>query len=252
MKKRAIVTLTALALALAAPAAWAGQAMPAIEPPALTIGTFYAGQEATLTGEIAAGQEVLLEVVGPAEDAVFDVKGRVGPFWMNRGQVRIDRAPSLYILLLPAKPPAETALKALEVGMAHLEAEAQVEAPGRQPDQVFDLFLGFKQKGGLYQQQAGAVNYAPAGQGRKQYTARFSFPSFLASGQYQVRATVLENGAKAARYQLAYPVSDGAFLAWLKYMAFGHSLAYGVLSVIIALVAGGLMGVMFKGGKGGH
>ncbi|MBW2022615.1 MAG: TIGR02186 family protein, partial [Deltaproteobacteria bacterium] len=35
-------------------------------------------------------------------------------------------------------------------------------------------------------------------------------------------------------------------------LAFQHSTTYGVLATVIAIIAGLIMGIIFKGGKGGH
>ncbi len=223
-----------------------------VQPPALTIGTFYSGQSARLVGELEEGQEVALELKGPSENASFDLKGKVGPFWMNRGLVQVENAPTLYILLLPAQTPPEAELESLGLGMTHLKGGVKVVSPGQDPEQIFAKFLEFKKASGLYQQRSGAVTYAPAGQGRRAFYADFDFPSSLAAGQCQVVATVFENGAVLGRLEKTYVVEDGPFLALVKGLALDRALLFGVLCVLIALVTGAVMGVVFKGGKGGH
>jgi hypothetical protein len=223
-----------------------------MQPASLTIGTFYAGQPVKLSGEIAQGQEVILEMRGPGENISFDLKGQVGPFWMNRGLVRVENAPTLYILLLSSGAPAEPELAALGLGLSQLKQETKVSAHGQDPDQLFARFLEFKREAGLYQQRTGAVTYAPAGPNRQSFAAVMDFPSSLAAGQYQVTATVLENGAPLGRLSKAYAVEDGPFLGLVKGLAFDRALLFGVLCVLVALVTGAVMGLLFKGGKGGH
>lgn len=253
MKRQAMIPLLGVFLMClaAAPAVAAGASLE-IQPPALTIGTFYAGQSARLSGQIADGQEVVLEIKGPSENVSFDLKGRVGPFWMNRGLVKVDKAPSLYILLLPSQPPAEDRLAALGLGMTHLKEGVAVNSPGQDPAQIFAKFLDFKKDAGLYQQRPGAVTYAPAGPGRLSFSAVLDFPSSLAAGRYEMTATVLQEGAPPQRLSKAYLVDDGAFLKLVKDMAYDRALLFGVLCVAIALFTGAVMGLVFRGGKGGH
>ena len=259
MKRQVVIlalgaSLLALACAplLAAASAPASGTTLSLLPASLVIDTFYAGQTIQLNGEINEGQEVVLEVRGPRENAAFDLKGRVGPFWMNRGLVKVDNAPSLYMLLLPKDAPNESQLEGLELGMGHLKAGATVAAPGRDPNQIFAQFLDFKQAAGLYQQQSGAIAYAPAGPGRRTFSASLGFPSALAAGEYEVIATVLQDGAALNRLSKTYLVEDGPFLDLVKGLAFNHALPFGVLCVVIALFTGAVMGLVFKGGKGGH
>ena len=238
--------------AAALPSAAAGGIKLELDPPLMTIGSFYAGKPVRFSGEIGAGQEVLLEMRGPQENVTFDLKGRVGPFWMNRGLVKVENAPILYLLLLPASAPAAPNLQALGLGTAHLQEEAKVISPGHDPKDIFTSFLEFKQAAGLYRQVPGAISYAPAGPGRQSFSAVLDLPSSLTAGQYQVTATVLQNGAPAGRVAQAYLVEDEAFLKLVKDLAFDRALLFGVLCVLIALVTGAVMGVLFKGGKGGH
>ena len=78
------------------------------------------------------------------------------------------------------------------------------------------------------------------------------FPSALAAGEYEVIATVLQDGAALNRLSKTYLVEDGPFLDLVKGLAFNHALPFGVLCVVIALFTGAVMGLVFKGGKGGH
>lgn len=247
--------LATLALVLpclgAAPALAAGLDLKA-EPTALTIGTFYAGQDVNLRGQLESGQEVVLEVKGPMEDTTFDVKGRVGPFWLNRGQVKVEKAPYLYIMLTSDSAPKPEQLAALDLGLDHLRSEAEVIAPQRDPQDIFSKFLDFKTKSGLYQQKPGAVAYNQGSQGAREFLATLAMPSSLSAGDYQITATVIKDGAVQGRASMNYAVRDGAMLKWVKDMAFNSSLMFGVLCVVIALATGGIMGVVFKGGKGGH
>jgi hypothetical protein len=206
----------------------------------------------TIAGETAQGQEVALEIAGPREDLSFDLRGQVGPFWMNRGRVEVGGVPSLYILLLPPSPPAEAELAALGLGMSHLGRNAQVSAPGQDPGGMFVRFLEFKQGQGLYQQKAGAVSYQPAGPGRVRFQAVCDLPAALSAGDYKVRAAVLQGGELRARAEAGYPVRDGSFLNLINGLAYERALLFGVLCVLVALVTGAVMGVVFKGGKGGH
>ena len=40
--------------------------------------------------------------------------------------------------------------------------------------------------------------------------------------------------------------------AWISSLAFNHGALYGILAVLVAVVAGLGTGILFKGGKGAH
>ncbi|MGA8241569.1 MAG: hypothetical protein WB818_13415, partial [Desulfobacterales bacterium] len=51
-----------------------------VSPDVLNVGLFFSGGEVAITGEIPVSQDVVVEVIGPQVNSLFDVKGRIGPF----------------------------------------------------------------------------------------------------------------------------------------------------------------------------
>ena len=74
-----------------------------IIPATLGIGAFFSGEDVTLSGSLPPDGDIIIEVIGPQENAKFNIKGRVGPFWMNRAKVVLQNVPFLYVLLLPGE-----------------------------------------------------------------------------------------------------------------------------------------------------
>ncbi len=88
-----------------APGGFAAADAPAaltVDPAVLDVSTFFSGEQVTISGEVPAGNDVAVEIIGPQTKSLFNLKGRIGPFWMTRDKVDLEHAPSLYILLLPS------------------------------------------------------------------------------------------------------------------------------------------------------
>jgi hypothetical protein len=232
--------------------AWAAQPGElTIQPEIMNIGTFYSGGEVAISGEVAQGQDVIVEITGPPSNGKFDVKGRVGPFWMTRGKAELDGAPSMYVLLLPGDHHWQQEAESLGLGLENLKKEMSIQSEGRSPEDLFDMFLQLKKSEDLYIEAENAVTYAPAENGRRRFAAVYHFPRSTAAGKYIIKATVVANGVKITELSRSFLVAEVGFVQLVDDMATNRRLVYGILAVVIALFTGAVMGVVFKGG-GSH
>jgi hypothetical protein len=240
-----------LVLTIAGPS-WAAKASElAVQPDVLDIGTFFSGGQVTISGEVPQGQDVIVEIAGPSADQQFDIKGRVGPFWMTRGKADLNGAPTMYALLLSADQGALQEAVSLGLGLKNLGGQVSIDAGERSPDELFDMFLELKKDEGLYVEAEGAITYAPAENGLRRFTAVYHFPRSTAAGDYTIKTTSVADGAKIAELSRSFRVNEVGFTRLVDDLATNRRLAYGVLAVVIALFTGAVMGVLFKGG-GGH
>jgi hypothetical protein len=246
-----IICCSGFALLHTAPVRAAATGELAIQPEVMNIGTFYSGGRVTVSGEVPQGQDVIVEITGPASNGKFDVKGRVGPFWMTRGKAELDGAPSMYVLLLPGDPHWQEAAESLGLGLENLKKEISIQSEGRSSEELFNMFLELKKSEGLYVEKGGAVTYATADDGRRRFTAVYRFPRSTAAGRYTIKATAVADGAKLTELSRTFPVDEVGFTRLVDDLATNRRLAYGILAVVIALFTGAVMGVVFKGG-GGH
>lgn len=223
----------------------------AVQPEVMNIGTFYSGGRVAISGEVPQGQDVFVEISGPASDQEFDVKGRVGPFWMTRGKAEMDGAPSMYVLLLPGGRHWQQEAESLGLGLENLKKEVSIQAAERSPEDLFTMFLELKKSEGLYVEEESAVTYAPEEDGQRRFTAVYRFPRSTAAGRYTIKATAVADGAKITELSRNFPVDEVGFTRLVDDLATNRRLVYGILAVVIALFTGGVMGVVFKGG-GSH
>jgi hypothetical protein len=234
---------------LPAETAWAAESGKlAIQPEVLDIGTFYSGCQVTISGEVPKGQDVVVEIAGPAANGQFDLKGRVGPFWMTNGRAEMDGAPAMYALLLPGGRDWQRKASALGLGLEKLRNKIAIQSATVPPDELFNLFLRLKKSEGLYVVEDNAVAYAAAKNGFRRFTAVCHFPRSTAAGNYTIKATEIINGAKGMELSRNFLVDEVGFSRLVYDLATNQRLTYGILAVVIALFAGAVMGLLFKGG----
>jgi hypothetical protein len=219
-----------------------------IQPEVLDIGTFYSGGQVTISGEVPRRQDVIVEIAGPAANGQFDLKGRVGPFWMTNGKAEMDGAPAMYVLLLPGGQDWHRKVSALGLGLEKLRNKVAIQSTSVPPNKLFNMFLELKKSEGLYVVKDNAITYAAAKNGLRRFTAVFRFPRSTAAGNYTIKATAITNGAKGMELSRKLFVDEVGFARLVYDLATNQRLTYGILAVAIALFAGAAMGLLFKGG----
>jgi len=220
-----------------------------IKPMNLTVDTFFAGGRIDIRGRIPALTDVVIEIIGPVVNTKCDVKGRVGPFWMTRQTVHLENVPGLYALLVPEGSEWEQQIQELGLGFDKLKTSLQVSPSELSEEEIQKMFVNLKKSEGLYSEEFGAVTYSTEHDGAKSFQSAYNFPSSTPTGAYLIKAIILKNGVTARELTREYLVREKGFVKLIDDLASNQRLLYGTLAVLIALLAGGLMGILFKGGR---
>jgi hypothetical protein len=217
-----------------------------VVPGYVEIGTFYYGQEIKVCGSVLQDQDVIVEVKGPDERSIFKMKGRVGPFWMNRETVELEHAPFLYIMVLPKGKKWEDSLSSLGVGMAKLKWGLIIKNNTLSDNTIFERFVQLKKSEHLYGVQDGGVVYSNGKDGGKYFETKFRLPPSAIPGEYKIVATLVSDGRLEERASQSFRVEEVGFIKGVHELAFHRALAYGILCVVVALCVGALMGLFFR------
>lgn len=253
--KICLITLFAVLLALPA-AALAANSAPGgldlvVSPPSVKIGATYDGTTLTVTGKAPAGSDVVVRFVGARTELHMKEKGRaLGLLWMNLASLTIDEVPSVYLVT------ASKDLDALGAAAApyRLEQVSQdiVITPADKDTPVNRLeLLKLRREEGLYREVRGGVTLSPADGASQEFRAVMPVPSKLLPGEYSVEVLALKDGKLAASGKTGVPVELVGIPAKLADVAFNHSLLYGILATIVALLSGLAIGLVFQS-KGAH
>jgi uncharacterized protein (TIGR02186 family) len=222
-----------------------------VTPDQVLKGATYNGQQIQVTGTLPAEASVIIRVTGQVEHRKLKKKGRaLGILWMNQGAVEIADVPSVFLFY---PPEGWKGLKtAAGLGLDAVRDAARIESEGEEDATLFDEFVKLKQKSGLYGTFPGLVEYGAQDGSEKTFQCTLSMPSALPTGTYQLEAVAVKDDAVVARTTLEMQAMETGMPAFISSLAFDHGTLYGVLAVLIAVIAGLLTGVLFKGGKGAH
>lgn len=211
----------------------------------------YNGQMVEVTGTLPADASVIIRVTGRQEHRKLKKKGRaLGILWMNQGAVEIADVPGVFLFYPPEDGEGTGATVGL--GLDAVREGARIESEGEDTAALFDEFVKLKQKSGLYGTFPGLVEYGAPSGGEKTFRCTVSMPSALPTGTYRLEAIAVKGREAVSRTSLEIEAAETGMPAFISRLAFDHGTLYGVLAVLIAVMAGLLTGVLFKGGKGAH
>ncbi|MEW5725200.1 MAG: TIGR02186 family protein, partial [Thermodesulfobacteriota bacterium] len=111
---------------------------------------------------------------------------------------------------------------------------------------MFDGFIRLKEKENLYKI---AENRIQITKGRL-FDHYFTFPDKAKEGDYVIESFTVKNGEVIGSSTDIVKVRKVGLTAWLYRLSQTQGVLYGIMAVVIALAAGLLVGIIFKGG--GH
>jgi uncharacterized protein (TIGR02186 family) len=198
--------------------------------------------------------DIALKLEGRSVRVTFNRKGRVFFLWMNVGEVSVADAPRAYMLstskgLADLAPP--DTLRRLGLGLDALRARIETEGAGIDRETVLLEFFKYAEKRGLYRRSYGSLQRAARtagddGAGRERYSARIELPAGIPVGAYDVDLYVFEDGSLLERASDTVTVAKTGFPLLVSRFAREHPGEYGLLAIIVAVIAGYSVGFVFS------
>ncbi len=244
---RALAVVWVILVALAAPARAATDTLVAdLSKHLVAITTGFAGTDVLLFGAIEGKGDVVVIVRGPDRPVVMYRKSRILGVWINTARMTFQRVPSFYAVA-SSRPLAEiapeTVLARHEMGIQYLrlalpsaKASANVAAEWRA-----GLIRNY-QRDGLYQPEVTPIRFL----GNRLFRATIHLPSNVPTGTYQVQVFLLQDGRAVSAQTTPLTVDKAGTEAFIYDFAQQHSAWYGVIAIIVALMAGWLGHMAFR------
>lgn len=195
----------------------------------------------------AEGYEIAVVLDGPRRPVVARRKERIAGLWVNRA-ARTYEAPAFYALATTA-PIADMAepdvLKVAQVGIDSLILPERV--PGgvevmAGTAEFRDGLLRLKRRAGLYTEYPEAVKRI----GSSLFSVSLPIPAEVPVGTYAARVVLFGGGSRLAESAVEVTVAKSGFESEVADLASRWPVAYGLMSVMVALFTGWLGGVMFR------
>jgi len=257
--KRIVVILLLLAGGVAGGVNAAAALTCRVSPDEIPITLGYHGTTLTISGESRAGDDLIVRISSANSEAHYKYIGKAGGVvWMKKGDISFKNVPGVYMLyttrdLEHLLSTAEQ--KANLIGYEGLKEASEVigedEEITRDPKRWMDEFFKFKEKENLYTIQTGTVTRRH-GQSSDSYEVQVAWPFQAATGEYTVEALAVRDGKIVERAGATFTVKRAGLVKKITDLAFNHAALYGIMAIVIAIVAGFAVGIIFKGGDGAH
>ncbi len=224
-----------------------------VTPSEIHISIGYGGKNLVIKGTTSEPGEVIIKISSKTEAARFKYKGKAaGLFWMKIGDIEYKPVPSVYKVYSTGK--INEILNADErasyyIGYDSLENMVQIEGGPKELDKDlwFKQLVKFKEENGLYSIQEGTVRFTSD----NQFECKIHWPFQAMPDDYKVEAFLVKNQHILDKADTVLKVKRVGIVKQFTSMAFGKPAVYGVMAVVIAIIAGVAVGMVFKGG-GAH
>lgn len=181
--------------------------------------------------------QVIVTVEAPSSRLTVWRKERRAGIWVNADAVRIGAAPGFYAVATSA-PLDEILLPewdgryriSLSTAMRAFAGEIAVESTVP----YTEALIRIRENEGLYRMDEGSVSVID----QTLFRADISLPANLVEGTYKTRIFLLRNGEVVDVFLAPLAVRKVGLERWLYRLAFDQPLAYGVMSLAVAVLAG--------------
>ncbi|MGA9752432.1 MAG: TIGR02186 family protein [Acidobacteriota bacterium] len=213
-------------------------------PPEIRMSAGYHGASVAVRGRVPPGCEVAVILSSPLAGEAWPRRSKHGPFWITTGAVRFEGVPWLYQIrtsrpLAELLPPSRQA--ALGLGAPGLKATVGVR-PSQNRDLYIEELIRARSAAGFYDLGGGGLTLSPSGE----FRTAFTWPASAPPGRYEVKALALREGHRVGEAALTIRLRKVGAEAWISDLAARHAWLYGLLSVLVAVLAGLAAGWLFR------
>jgi uncharacterized protein (TIGR02186 family) len=189
--------------------------------------------------------EVIITVEGPQVPLLVRKKARLWGVWVNADTVRIDAAPSFYAIastgpLADILSETENLRYQITIPRAIRAVGITSEADGA-PDFV-EALIRLRTEEGRYVLAEGAVSLTE----QTLFRADVALPSNLNEGNYRVRLFLTRGGEVVDSQERLISVRKVGLERWIFNLSREAPLAYGILALLLAVVAGWGASALFR------
>jgi len=222
----------------------------------VAVKTDFAGVNVLLFGAIVnqgnvdnlALLDMIIVVRGPEQKMRIRKKERVAGLWINQHSATFDAVPGYYATL-STRPVAEIApsytLLQNGIGFNSLQGKLILSSTGFTKGNVKEYaaaVVRVHQSQNLYQEIKGAIGFT----GQHLFRAEFELPANVPLGDYTAEVFTFRGGEMIGNYTTRLKIEKSGVERFIYELAHQQPLIYGIISVILALLAGMGAAALFR------
>ena len=248
-----IVRFLLLLLALALPAQSEEAVVAGLSQNRVAITANFDGSEILIFGAVKRDEpppgtgplQVIITIAGPSEPIMVRRKAKRYGIWVNTDAVEVDAAPSFYAVATSG--PLEEILKDIEDLRHRISIPRAIRSVGapmniKDSDTFTEALIRIRSDAGLYLVDVDSVDISE----ETLFDTSIALPANLTEGVYTARIYLTRGGNVAAEHETSIDVQKVGLERWLFNLAHEKPLAYGILSLVIAIAAGWGASAIFR------
>jgi len=236
--------------------AWAITA--SLLPDHISVNSLYHGGKIELTGETAADSEVIIKITSAEKKEHLRKKGKAGGIlWMNVGELEFSPVSDVFLVYSTDdvdKLLSKEQQDSYVIGYGALKRNLSVEPveDEAEKEKWVDEFIKLKEKNKIYGEFTDKIKTTAEGE-KKTYSLAVDWPYQAPPQEYNITVYEVKGDAVQGQAGATLKIEKVGALKYISDMAFHREVIYGIASILIAIAAGFIVSVIFKGGgKGGH
>lgn len=187
--------------------------------------------------------DVIVAVTGPLTPVTMRKKDRRFGIWINSEVALIDAAPSFYAVATTG--PLPEILRDTEDLRHSITIPRAIRSIGNEVTDsaaFTEALIRIRTDEGLYSLLEGAVDLTE----QTLFRSRIALPANLIEGRYDARIFLVRDGAVIDVFEAPILVRKVGLERWLFNLAQSQPLAYGLLTLVIAVLLGWMASVTFQ------
>jgi uncharacterized protein (TIGR02186 family) len=219
----------------------------------IEVGLRYNGDRIDFSGSLAGtgADDIIAKLTSPAETVKINVKGRVGPFWMNTRQYEVENVPSMH-QIQASRPLDELTTpelaEELQLGFDTIKDQMKYHIlkgtdEGNDAEIIFQGLMQIKTEDELYAiDDTGRIEIKDGGT----FEYYFDFPPDAKPGHYNVDYFLMKDKKLVGRASQEIHIKKVGLVAYVEQASQKQPVLYGICAVLIALGTGLAVGFVFK------
>ncbi|MBS27305.1 MAG: hypothetical protein CL566_00005, partial [Alphaproteobacteria bacterium] len=189
--------------------------------------------------------DVIVVVRSSSSQVIVRRKERIGGIWVNNDEMVFDDAPGFYHVaasapltdLLP-----EALLEAKQIGAENIALNPHFVFSLTDEAEFRAALIRNKQRSGLYTLEPAPVEF----RGERLFKTRVALPANVPTGEYKATVYLVSGNEIASQKESLLQIRKIGLGAKVTEFAFQQAPIYGLIAIVIALIAGWFAGFVFR------
>jgi len=245
MRRIMAASLARALLALAAGPARGDAVVADLSSHLIAITGGFSGTSVVLFGATDGPGDVVVVVRGPERDVTIWRKGKVAGIWANAESATFANVPGYYAVAA-SKPLDEAVSPSVaafyKIGVGNLKFVPKATVPPERAQLFTDALIGVQKSAGVFLPSQVKISFL----GERLFRTTFNFPANIPTGVYLVQVYLVRDKDVVGAQTTPLIVSKVGVDAAVSDFAHSRALTYGVIAVIMAVMAGWLASLPFR------